>query len=56
LYDFTTAGCQDGLGESEANQNEGAESTISFLMSLQRMLELVGEGLEHPDETRRPIN
>ncbi len=51
LYDFATAGCRDGLGDTEVNQNEGAESTVSFLMSLQRMLELVGEGLEHPDDS-----
>jgi glycosyltransferase involved in cell wall biosynthesis len=56
LYDFTTAGCHDGLGELEVNQNEGAESTISFLMSLQRMHDLVGEGLEHPDDLPRAIN
>ena len=49
LYDFVTAGCRDGLGGTEANQNEGAESTVSFLMSLLEMLELAGEGLEHPD-------
>jgi glycosyltransferase involved in cell wall biosynthesis len=50
LYNFATAGCHDGLGALEVNRNEGAESTVSFLMSLQRMLELVGEGLEHPDD------
>ncbi len=50
LYDFATAGCRDGLGHAEANQNEGAESTLSFLISLFRMLDLVGEGLEHPEE------
>lgn len=56
LYDFNTAGCHDGLGSSEVNQNEGAESTVAFLMSLQRMHELVGEGLEHSDDLPRPIN
>jgi hypothetical protein len=50
VYNFVTAGCKDGLGVDEANQNEGAESTIAFLVSLQRMLELAGEGLEYPDE------
>jgi hypothetical protein len=56
LYDFATGGCHDGLGESDVNQNQGAESTIAFLMSLQRMLELVGEGLEHPDPAYPPMN
>ena len=30
LYDFATAGCRDGLGVTQVNQNEGAESTISL--------------------------
>ncbi|PIQ83918.1 MAG: glycosyl transferase [Candidatus Omnitrophica bacterium CG11_big_fil_rev_8_21_14_0_20_63_9] len=47
LYDSVTAGCRDGLGAVQANQNQGAESTICFLLSLLEMLELAGEGLEH---------
>lgn len=39
LYDFSTAGCRDGLGVSEASQNQGAESTISFLLALLTMLD-----------------
>jgi hypothetical protein len=49
LYDFTTGGCRDGLGPSHVNQNQGAESTVCFLMSLLKMLELAGEGLENGD-------
>ena len=30
LYDFATGGCSDGLGEADANANEGAESTLAF--------------------------
>jgi glycosyltransferase involved in cell wall biosynthesis len=30
LYDFATGGCSDGLGDSDLNTNEGAESTLSF--------------------------
>ena len=52
LYDFATAGCRDGLGTSEPNQNEGAESTICFLMAHLGMLELAGEGLEYADPFR----
>ena len=44
LYDFVTAGCRDGLGASEPNQNQGAESTISFLLALLQMLDLAGDG------------
>jgi glycosyltransferase involved in cell wall biosynthesis len=34
LYDSGTGGCRDGLHEDRANQNQGAESTLSFLLSL----------------------
>src|SRR4029078_3205867 len=30
LYDFATGGCSDGLGETAANRNEGAESTLAI--------------------------
>ena len=33
IYDQTTGGCYDGLGEHEVNLNEGAESTLSYLLS-----------------------
>jgi len=33
LYDPTTGGCRDGLQPESPNQNQGAESTLSFLMS-----------------------
>jgi hypothetical protein len=47
VYDPTTAGCRDGLGAATPNLNQGAESTVSFLLSLIAMLELAGEGLEY---------
>ena len=37
LYDPATGGCRDGLHPNRANQNEGAESTLSFLMALAEM-------------------
>ena len=46
-YDTATAGCRDGLGATALNLNQGAESTVSFLLSLIEMLELAGEGLEY---------
>jgi glycosyltransferase involved in cell wall biosynthesis len=49
IYDSATAGCRDGLGEKAPNLNQGAESTVSFLLSLIEMLELAGEGLEYAD-------
>ncbi|MGC1482200.1 MAG: glycosyltransferase family 4 protein [Candidatus Acidiferrum sp.] len=40
LYDPTTGGCRDGLHPDRANENQGAESTLSFLMSLLEMRQL----------------
>ena len=37
LYDPLTGGCKDGLHPDRVNENEGAESTLSFLMSLLEM-------------------
>lgn len=34
LYDAFTGGCRDGLHPDRVNENQGAESTLSFLMSL----------------------
>jgi glycosyltransferase involved in cell wall biosynthesis len=47
VYDAATAGCRDGLGATAPNLNQGAESTVSFLLSLIEMLDLAGEGSEH---------
>ena len=49
VYDSATAGCRDGLGATAPNLNQGAESTVSFLLSLIAMLELAGEGLEYAE-------
>src|SRR6267378_6010229 len=40
LYDPETGGCRDGLHPDRANQNQGAESTLSFLMALLEMRSL----------------
>jgi glycosyltransferase involved in cell wall biosynthesis len=37
LYDPRTGGCRDGLHPDRANENQGAESTLSFLMALLEM-------------------
>jgi hypothetical protein len=37
LYDTTTGGCHDGLQENRVNENQGAESTLAFLLSLAEM-------------------
>jgi hypothetical protein len=37
LYDFTTGGCGDGLHVDRVNENQGAESTLAFQLSLAEM-------------------
>jgi glycosyltransferase involved in cell wall biosynthesis len=39
LYDEKTGGCRDGLHPERVNENQGAESTLSFLMALLEMRE-----------------
>jgi len=39
LYDFRTKGCNDGLLSDGVNTNQGAESTLSFLLSLLAIVE-----------------
>jgi glycosyltransferase involved in cell wall biosynthesis len=49
LYDSVTGGCRDGLHPDRANENQGAESTLSFLMSLLEMRSLKeSEQMEMP--------
>jgi glycosyltransferase involved in cell wall biosynthesis len=40
MYDSVTGGCRDGLHPDRANENQGAESTLSFLMALLEMRSL----------------
>lgn len=37
IYDSSTGGCRDGLHANRANQNQGAESTLSFWLALSEM-------------------
>jgi glycosyltransferase involved in cell wall biosynthesis len=39
LYDAATGGCRDGLHPDRINENQGAESTLSFLMALLELQE-----------------
>ena len=39
LYNFKTKGCYDGLMRGGVNVNQGAESTLSFLLSLLAIME-----------------
>jgi glycosyltransferase involved in cell wall biosynthesis len=51
LYDATTGGCRDGLHPDRINENEGAESTLSFLMALleMRAVKAASAGEQHQE-------
>ncbi len=44
LYDSVTGGCRDGLEARGVNENEGAESTLSWLMALLAVYNFRGRG------------
>jgi len=46
LYDFTTKGCCDGLVPGGVNMNQGAESMLSFLLSLLVIVESYAPGAQ----------
>jgi len=43
LYDYKTGGCCDGLTATGVNQNQGAESTLAWLLSLLHMYSIRAE-------------
>ena len=53
LYDATTGGCKDGLHPDRVNENQGAESTLSFLMAL---LEMQRANATHAEETYQEMS
>ena len=53
LYDATTGGCKDGLHPDRVNENQGAESTLSFLMAL---LEMQGAKAAHAEKTYQEMS
>lgn len=56
LYDPTSGGCFDALHVDRVNLNQGAESTLAFLLSLQemRLVTRALEAFERPVEEGRP--
>jgi len=42
LYDHANGGCRDGLGRDGVNENQGAESTLSYILSLLALYNLRG--------------
>jgi hypothetical protein len=53
LYDPVTGGCRDGLHPDRVNENQGAESTLSFLMAL---LEMQAAKVTLADELRQGMS
>jgi hypothetical protein len=53
VYDNTTGGCRDGLHVDRVSQNQGAESTLAFLLALADMQALQTElsSFKEPYET-----
>jgi hypothetical protein len=40
VYDDSTGGCRDGLHAERVNENQGAESTLSFQLALLEMRDI----------------
>ena len=59
LYDPTYGGCYDGLGPQGVNRNQGAESTLSFLMSvaeLRLLQHIIPTPAGDPEDDGEPIS
>lgn len=58
LYDPLTGGCRDGLQADGVNQNEGAESTLAWLLAAITMEEIkieAGTSDKEPQEKQPPL-
>jgi glycosyltransferase involved in cell wall biosynthesis len=53
LYDAATGGCRDGLHPDRVNENQGAESTLSFLNAL---FEMQGAKTAHAEESHQEMS
>lgn len=55
LYDPRSGGCRDGLHPDRANENQGAESTLAWLLSLLRIHLRRGAGEPERAERKRAV-
>jgi glycosyltransferase involved in cell wall biosynthesis len=53
LYDDATGGCHDGLHEDRVNRNQGAESTLAFLLALTEMRTIDRPLFEVPETEKK---
>jgi glycosyltransferase involved in cell wall biosynthesis len=51
LYEPTTGGCRDGLHADRVNENQGAESTLSYLMALTEL-----RAVDRPQVAAAPLS
>ncbi|MFC1770452.1 glycosyltransferase [Candidatus Margulisiibacteriota bacterium] len=51
VYDYMTGGCKDGIQVNWVNENEGAESTLCWLMTLLEYKILLSEDSKHMNLT-----
>ena len=54
LYDHATGGCRDGLQAQSVNENQGAESTLCWLMALIAIYKHRGQGDIKRDDKKEP--
>ncbi len=47
LYNFETEGCSDGLESIGVNKNQGAESTLSYLIAHLKVLRALNNHITH---------
>jgi glycosyltransferase involved in cell wall biosynthesis len=55
LYDHASGGCRDGLQQDGVNENQGAESTLSYILSLLALYNLRGLTVNHNEGETREI-
>lgn len=55
VYDKVTGGCRDGLHIDRLNENQGAESTLSFLQSLLEMKQFIREYQGELRTNKQPV-
>jgi hypothetical protein len=53
LYDYETGGCRDGLHQGGVNENEGAQATLAWLLSLMAVRSLEPAGVQ--SQTTRKV-
>jgi hypothetical protein len=56
LYDAKTGGCRDGLMADGINQNEGAESSLAWLLSLMTLQKLYADEILNQPSSQKTVN